>query len=237
MLIHIMFMEKNYQRTALVTGGSNGIGNAIATKLAAEKWRVVIADIVPPASTHKNITYVYCDITRRQDVDNLFKSILKAVTMPDVLVLNAGKGIHELLAEGDPEKWQQVIDLNVMGTLRCIRAFVPQMLKNKKGDVVFISSVSSNKPYPYGSVYSASKTAVDIIAETLRLETEPFLRITSVKAGTADTGFFQNSGRESYDMRQVLSAKDIAEDVWYALNKPQGTTINTIVTRPAGQLF
>jgi len=76
-----------------------------------------------------------------------------------------------------------------------------------------------------------------MISETLRIETEPHIRVTTVKPGTAATGFFKNSGREDYHPDESLSAENIAEDVWYAINKPLGTSINTIVTRPTGQLF
>lgn len=230
-------MNKNHLFTALVTGGSNGIGKAIALKLAEEKYKVVNADIIEPAYTHCNIKYISCDVSKSTDVNNLFTAVQNDLGKLVILVLNAGKGIHELLAEGDPEKWQDVVNLNIMGTLRCIRAFVPQMLENKKGDVVIISSVSSGKAYTYGGVYSASKAAIDMISETLRIETEPHIRVTTVKPGTAATSFFKNSGRKDYHPDESLSTENIAEDVWYAINKPQGTSINTIVTRPTGQLF
>ncbi|MCR5862034.1 SDR family oxidoreductase [Flavobacterium sp. J372] len=230
-------MNKNHLFTALVTGGSSGIGKAIALKLAEEKYKVVNADVIEPAYTHCNIRYISCDVSKSSDVTNLFTSVKNDLGTLGILVLNAGKGNHELLAEGDPEKWQDVVNLNIMGTLRCIRAFVPQMLENKKGDVVIISSVSSGKAHTYGGVYSASKAAIDMISETLRIETEPHIRVTTVKPGTAATGFFKNSGRKDYYPDASLTAENIAEDVWYAINKPPGTSINTIVTRPTGQLF
>jgi len=229
-------MEKK-TRVAVVTGGSNGIGNAIAEKFAYENVRVTVADVFSPAKEHENITYHFCDVAKGADVDNLYGQMTRTVGVPDILVLNAGKGIHELLAEGDPEKWQQVIDLNIMGALRCIRAFVPPMLSNKRGDVVFISSVASGNPYPYGGIYGASKTALDTIAETLRLETAPFLRVIVIQPGIVNTNFFNNSGRDRIEMERSLSPKDIADDVWYAINKREGTVLNTIVTRPQGQVF
>jgi len=229
-------MEQN-PRIALVTGGSNGIGSAIAARLASGGFRVVIADIEPPHDTQENIIFQYCDVTSGADVDSLYNMVTQTVGTPTIVVINAGRGIHELLAEGDPEKWQQVVDLNIMGALRCIRSFVPLLLSNKKGDVVFISSVSSTKPYTYGAVYGATKAALDNIAETLRLETAPHLRVTVVRAGITDTDFFRKTGRGDDIGNSALEAKDIAEDVWYAINKPKGTAINAIVTRPHGQEF
>lgn len=226
---------------ALVTGGSGGIGWAIAQKLASGNNTVVIADIVPPAGEHENIIYWQCDVRKGEDVNGLYLALLQQYKLPDILVLNAGKGIHEQLSEGDPEKWLDVLNLNVMGALRCIRAFVPPMKEQKKGHVVFISSVAATQPYTYGGIYSASKAALEMIAETLRLETLPDIKVTVVAAGITDTGFFNNqvSGHTSVNDIGMgsLSAQDIAEDVFYALQKKGTATLNKIITRPSGQNF
>lgn len=83
----------------------------------------------------------------------------------------------------------KIIDLNVMGALRCIRAFVPAMLERENGHIVFISSVSASQPHPYGGIYSAAKTALEVIAETLRQETLPHLNVTVVSPGVTNTNF------------------------------------------------
>jgi NADP-dependent 3-hydroxy acid dehydrogenase YdfG len=226
---------------ALVTGGASGIGKAIAEKLASQNIRVVIADVLPVQHYSENIAGKLCDVTNGEDIDALFGWMKDNTGLPDVMVLSAGKGIHEQLLEGDPEKWKEVLDLNVMGVLRCIRAFVPPMKDRGFGEVVFISSVAAVKPYAYGGIYGASKAAVEMIAETLRLETMPDVRVTVVAPGVVDTGFFENeiSGSKSAESIGMgsLSAEDIAEDVWYAISKRKGTGINKIITRPAGQDF
>ena len=230
--------RKNLSRTALVTGGSNGIGYAIAGKMAQEGLRVIAADIVAPAEEPANLIWQQCNVTKGEDVDALYRWMEQNTGEPEIIVLNAGKGVHEQLAEGDPEKWQDVLDLNIMGVLRCIRAFVPPMLKRGRGDVVIISSVSADKPYTYGGVYSATKAAVEMIAETLRLETQPHIRVTVVRAGVTDTNFFDSREGSAKDLGMgSLAAHDIAEDIWYALTKRKDTVINIITTRPTGQAF
>jgi len=225
------------KQTALITGGSNGIGFAIAEKFIENGIKVTIADIVPPSLTFTGLTYRYCDVTNNKDVDSLFAGMQSC--LPDILVLNAGKGIHERLTEGDPEKWAAVVNLNIMGILRCIRAFVPPMQKNQTGKVVFISSVAAKKPYAYGGVYAASKAAVDSIAETLRIETMPFIGVTTIVAGITNTGFFSNRPDKDLLMQQAgfMQPQDIAEDVYYAISKPAGSSINSIMARPSGQEF
>ncbi len=227
-------------RIAIVTGGSSGIGKAIAEKLEAGGVTVIVADKTPPEKDGPGI-FRKCDVTSGEDIDRLYAWVAENAGKPDILVLNAGQGIQEKLCEGDPAKWQEIIHTNLMGPLRCIRSFVPDMQKAQKGNVVFISSVSANQPHPYGGIYSASKTALEVIAETLRLETLPHVNITVVSPGIVDTGFFNNQLSGSGSVEEMgmgsISPEEIAEDVWYALQKKPGTSINKIVTRPSPQEF
>lgn len=228
-------------KIAIVTGGSSGIGRAVAMKLAGENLKVVNADINESPGDHPNLYYRKCDISRGAEIDSLYAWVMDNLGVPDILVLNAGQGIQEKLTEGDPEKWQQVLNTNLMGSLRAIRSFVPELLKKKAGNVVFISSVSANNPHPYGGIYSASKTALEVVAETLRLETLPYINVTVVSPGIVDTNFFRNqlSGDGSVEEMGMgaISPEEIAEDVWYAINKKSGTSINKIITRPIKQEF
>lgn len=233
-----MRSEKS-KRTAIVTGAASGIGKAIAEKLCDENIGVFSVDISIPENEGKN--FFQADVSKAEDIDQLFRFVSEKNSIPEILILNAGRGIQEKLTEGDPEKWQKIINVNIMGALRCIRAFVPQMLKNKNPQVIFISSVSANQPHPYGGIYSASKTAIEIIAETLRLENHPHLKVSVVSPGIVDTNFFENqvSGNNSVEEMGMgaISAEEIAEDIWYILNKKNGTSINKIITRPLKQTF
>ena len=231
---------KPSSRIALVTGGSNGIGRAIVKKLANEGVKVIVADL---QETEEDAVAIFrrCDVGKKDDIAELFTWINENVGHPDILVLNAGQGIKEKLTEGDPEKWEHIININLMGALRCIRAFVPGMLDKETGHVVFISSVSANKPHPYGGIYTASKTALEVVAETLRQETLPLVKVTVVSPGIVETEFFQNqiSGPTTIEEMGMgsISAEEIAEDVWYALSKKNGSCINKITTRPVLQNF
>lgn len=233
--------NKSSSKIALVTGGSSGIGKAIAEKLRSEGVKVCVADISAANTEKEGITYRKCDISNAEDIDQLYEWISNHHGHPDFLILNAGQGIREKLTEGDPEKWQKIVHTNLMGPLRCIRAFTPAMLDKKQGNVVFISSVSANQPHPYGGIYSATKTALEVVAETLRLESLPYLNVTVVSPGIVETEFFKNeiSGGVSVEEMGMgaISPAEVAEDVWYALNKKEGTSINKIITRPVLQNF
>lgn len=230
------------KRTALISGGSSGIGLAIAKRLAEEDIHITIADIQPPREKiPSGGGFIQCDVTNTLAIDQLYQQVAAQPGLPDILICNAGRGIHEKLTEGDPRKWQAVFEVNVMGALGCIRSFVPPMLEKGYGDVVFISSVSAHQPYPYGGIYAASKSALEVIAETLRLETMGQIRVIVLAPGTTDTGFFSNmlAGDRSLDEMgfKAISARQVADSLWFALNQSRALSINKITLRPTGQVF
>lgn len=231
-------MEKEDKPLAIVTGGSSGIGLAIAVALAKESYKVINADIQEPAGGDSdNCIYHKCDVTSAADVDSLSRLVRETGT-PGVLVLNAGKGIHERLREGDPEKWFQVININICGTLRVLRAILPFM---HNGHVIFISSVSAGNPHPYGGIYAATKSAVDTIAETLRQEELEKIAVTVISPGIVDTPFFSNMVSGSHNPADIgwgaVEAEEVAASVIYVLQQAKGTVINSITIRPSGQIL
>src|SRR5690606_21152592 len=117
--------------------------------------------------------------TQKEHVKQLSEMVQSKGNL-QLLVLNAGRGIHEKIREGDPEKWIEIINLNLIGTLRVLRALLPFMTS---GNILFVSSISSSHPYPYGGVYAATKSALDTLAETLRQEELPDIAVSVINAG------------------------------------------------------
>jgi NADP-dependent 3-hydroxy acid dehydrogenase YdfG len=228
-------------RKAIVSGGSSGIGLAIAKKLQQAGAQTAVADIAPMPALPESPLFFSCDITQASQVRDLYKQVTQDIGHPDILVSNAGQGIHEKLAEGDPEKWQGILNLNVMGALRLVRAFVPGMLEKGFGDVVFISSVAAGQAYPYGGIYAATKSALQTIAETLRQEVMPTVRITTLAPGVTDTAFFDHTVSGFHTPQDLgygaLPPDTIADMVVYALSQPQEISVNHITIRPTRQPF
>ncbi len=229
-------MEK--RPLAIVTGGSSGIGYAIANRLLQEKYEVINADIRPVEKENSEfLHFLQCNVVNAEDVDKLSR-LVQETGVPKVLVLNAGRGVHEKIREGDPEKWFDIINTNICGTLRVLRAVLPFM---KTGNVVFISSVSATKPYQYGGIYAATKSAIDTIAETLRLEELPEIDVSVISPGVVNTAFFDNMSAGNHSISSIgwgaVEPEEIANSVIFILGQKVGTAVNNLTIRPSRQEF
>ncbi len=235
-------------RTAIVTGASSGIGEATARALAKEGCNVVLA-----ARREDRLNALAAELGERAlaapaDVsDSAACAALVARTLErfgalDILINNAGVGLYGSIADGDPEDWRKMFDVNVLGLLYTTRAAVRQMLLQGAGDVLFISSLAGRRvPRADGAVYAATKHAVNAIAEGLRLDVhEKGIRVINVEPGLVRTDFPESShpsAREYYAHKEYtpLEAEDVARAVVYALDQPPRVSVNEILVRPTEQ--
>lgn len=226
-------------KRVVLTGGSSGIGLGIIEKLTACGAEVVFADIHQPDRLPQNAHFFKADISGKDEIDRFYSYVSATIGVPDILVSNAGRGVHEKLVEGNPEHWANILETNVMGALRTVRAFVPEMHQKGKGDIVFISSVSARHAYTYGAVYAASKAALEMVAETLRLEVQPQLRVSTIAPGVVDTNFFNNVISGGHTPESIgwgsLSPADVAEAVLFAVTRPANAAVNYMTIRPVAQ--
>lgn len=224
-------------RRALVSGAASGIGLATVAALRDLGAEVIGTDVVPSSDEP---SLIQADLRSPEDVDALFAAVRARLGAPDILVSCAGLGIHERLAEGDPAKWARVLEVNTLGALRLIRAFVPGMLE-AGGDIVVVSSVAGHSAYPWGGPYAASKAALDMAAETLRLEVLPSVRVTTIAPGAVDTPLLAHmlSGNQPVEESEfdVLQAEQVAELIAYAVSRPANMAISHLTVRPRAQAF
>jgi 3-oxoacyl-[acyl-carrier protein] reductase len=222
-------MGKLSGKTAVVTGASKGIGAGIALALANEGANVVVnyaraKDDAEKVATQikqgggKAIT-VQADVSKKADVDKLFAEATKAFGNIDILVNNAGVYEWAPLADITEASFHRQFDLNVLGTLLSTQAAVKAMT-NGGGSIINLSSIVSLTPPPTGTVYSATKAAVDVITRTLAQELGPRnIRVNSLSPGLVETegtraGGFSEGEFKSYAIsRTPLGRVGVPDDI------------------------
>ena len=197
-------MKKLANKVAVVTGASKGIGAAIATHFAAEGAKVVVnyasskegADKVVKIITDNGgvAIAVQGDISKEGDVTRLFEETKKAFGTLDVLVNNAGIYQYEPIEEVSAATFHQQFNINVWGALLTIRASL-KLFGDSGGNIINISSEAGKTPLPTGSVYSATKAALDAITTSLSKEfSGKNIRINSILPGVVNTEGARSAG-------------------------------------------
>jgi len=236
-------------KTAVVTGASSGIGEATARVLSAKGCNVVLAARreerlnALAAELGEGALAAPTDVTDPADCAALVARTVERFGSLDVLINNAGLGLYASVADGEPEDWRRMFDVNVLGVLYVTRAAVRHMLaRGARGDIVFVSSLAGRRvPRADGTVYAATKHAVTAIAEGLRMDVhEKGIRVINVEPGLVRTEFPESSypsAEEYYAQREhaPLEAGDVAAAVSYALEQPPRVSVNEIVVRPTEQ--
>jgi NAD(P)-dependent dehydrogenase (short-subunit alcohol dehydrogenase family) len=196
-------------KTALVTGGRQGIGRAIVETLAAAGANVAALDVNPGIAevasdvargTGANVTAVQADVTSSQDIAPAVAEINQRLGRVDILVNSAGiVGEQRAFSwDGDEDAWQATLEINLVGTYRVTRAVVPQMIQTRAGRVINIASISGKQGSPGNSAYSASKHGVIGMTRTLAQEFGMLglseLTANAVCPGVVDTPLVHGKG-------------------------------------------
>lgn len=186
-------------KVSIITGGSRGIGKAIAAAFAGEGSHLVLTsrteaeleasrqEIKGLSSTRIEITLT--DVSKEEQVKALIDFTLEKFGTVDILVNCAGiQGPIGFVTDVDSEKWIEAININLYGTFLCIKAVLPTMIKNKKGKIINLSGGGAVSPRPRFSAYSASKAAVVRLTETLAEEVKEYnIDINAVAPGAVNT--------------------------------------------------
>lgn len=169
------------EKVALVTGGSSGLGRAIAEAFAAGGAKVIIAAREPDAidstvaamrAAGGEVAGFQVDLTRQEDVERLFAQALQQFGRLDVLVNNAGRSVRGAVLETTPEQFRELLELNFLAAVRCTRAAAGELLK-QQGHVVNIGSLASKAAARWVGAYPVTKFALAAYSQQLRLELGP----------------------------------------------------------------
>jgi 3-oxoacyl-[acyl-carrier protein] reductase len=222
-------MAKLNGKVAVVTGASKGIGAAIAEKLGSEGAKVVVNYARDNAGAGRVVdkirqaggeaVAVQADVSKAEDVKNLFAETTRAFGSVDILVNNAGVYEFRSLDSVDEEHFRKIFDLNVLGLLLTTKEGVAHM-NGQGGSVINVSSIAAKTPAVNSSVYSATKGAVDVISRALALELAPRkIRVNSLSPGATETEGvralqeYKNGFEQMAIARTPLGRMGTAEDI------------------------
>lgn len=224
---------------ALVTGGSSGIGRAIALRLASLGASVAICGRHQKALAEaaealeefgRPVFFQVADVTSDGDVPELAAKTESTLGPVTILVNNAGIGLFGPAHEKTEAEWDRVLDTNLKGAFLVSRAIVPSMIRRGGGDIINISSLAGRNAFAGGGLYCASKWGLHglsmCMAEDLR---EHGIRVSVIAPGSVATGF---AGRSSKDPCKALRAEDVAHAVAMVVTQGPQSFVSEIQLRP-----
>jgi short-subunit dehydrogenase len=217
----------------VITGASAGIGEALADELGKRSHKLVLAarrmDKLSPIAARVNGLAVKCDVTRRNDVFQLFNQSVEHLGHIDAWVNNAGRGIFKTFEQVTDEDLDMMIRDNVKSALYGMQTVLPHFKQRGEGIIVNVSSGLARMPYAaFRSVYSASKAAVNSLTETLRLELAakfPKIRLLTIMPGPVATDFGNSAlggGPDSRSLPGAQSPEEVAQVICAALARRNG---------------
>jgi len=234
---------------AVITGASSGIGAATARLLASNGYHVIAAArrterLAALAAEDKNIEAFTLDVTKQESIDSLTKHLQ---AKPVSILINCAGGAFDSdpINDSDPEIWKKTFDINVVGSVRMVKAMTPLMQAFGRGHIVMISSTAGHRVYENGGSYVAAKFAETSLVETLRLELngQP-IRVTEIAPGMVKTDEFakqrfsgdtEKAAKVYEGVTRPLVAEDVAEAIRWSVMLPTHFNVDSLVIRPLAQ--
>jgi len=233
-------------KTALITGGSRGIGAACATALAEDGYRVIInyntdrgnAERVADAAGG---TAVQADVADSAQVARM----VKAAGSIDTLVCCAGIAHYGMFTDVTDDAWRHVFDVNVGGVINCCRAVIPDMVRKKNGRIITISSIWGAAGASCESIYAASKAAIIALGKSLAKELAPSgVLVNSVAPGAIDTDMLSPLGEDDIaalcrdiPLGRLGTARDVAEVVRFLASERSSYITGQVIGTNGGFLI
>jgi 3-oxoacyl-[acyl-carrier protein] reductase len=235
-------METISGKIAIVTGGTRGIGRAIAEHLLKQGVTVAIcgraqASVDRAVEAMKPLGTVFglaADITQQPQVERLFEAVDRQFGGLDILVNNAGEGVFRKVGEMTVDQWHRNIDLNLNGAFYCSREALSRFARRGGGFIVNISSLAAKNPFSGGAAYNASKFGLNGFTEALMLDHRyDNVRVCSVMPGSVATEFAGDPNKRAGDASWKVAPEDVAEVVSLVLRMPARTMVSQVEMRPS----
>lgn len=238
-------------KTALITGATSGIGKATAETLAPNHRLILcgrradkLNEVAQELSKVTEVTTLTFDVSHKEETFAAINSLPQQWQQIDVLVNNAGNA-HGLASfqEAAIDDLEAMIDINVKGVIYVTKAVLPLMIPNQSGHIVNLSSIAGKETYQNGTVYCASKAAVEALSKGMRLDLlTSGIKVTNVAPGAVETEFSvvrfkgdKEKADQVYKGYTPLEAQDIANAIAYAVNQPEHVQIADMTVFPKAQ--
>lgn len=239
---------------AFVTGATSGLGKATAEIFAKNGYDIAITgrrkerleelsnDLI--ATYNVKVLSLHFDVRVLKEVEAAIESLSDEWKKIDILVNNAGLAVGlGPIQDGVIDDWERMIDTNIKGLLYITRTLSPIMIKNGSGHIVNIGSIAGKEVYANGNVYCATKHAVDALSKAMRIDLlKDNIKVTAIHPGMVETEFSivrfkgnENKANDVYKGVKPLSAKDIADTVYWVSTRPTHVNINDIIIMPTAQ--
>lgn len=242
------------EQTVLITGATSGIGEATARLLASEGLNLILTGrrnerLNSLCKELKDQYGIDClpldfDIRKIADVREALSGLEGKWQNIDILINNAGLAAGlAYVHEADWDDWEQMIDTNLKGLFYLSRLIAPGMVERGSGHIINITSIAGKEVYSKGSVYCATKHAVDAFTRGLRIDLVPYsIKVSAIAPGAVNTEFSmvrfkgdREKAEKVYEGFEPLLAEDIAQAVLFIISRPPHVNINDLLIMPTAQ--
>ena len=213
-------------KNVVLTGGSSGIGMELVKKIANEKCNLAILsrriEVIQSLASElsysgSNVLAIKCDITRKDEVADALEEVKRKFGSIDIAILNSGVGNVLPAVDFNSSTAKNILDVNVLGIFYCFEALLPDFIKNKNGMIVGVSSLADSRGFAKSGVYCASKAAVSIFLESMRVELKNFnIKVITVKPGFVKTPM---TAQNNFVMPFLMSADKAAKIIISGIKK------------------
>jgi len=230
-------------KVAAITGAASGIGLACAKTLLAAGAKVVLIDREGEkldrlvAELGDKAFALQVDLMNPAQVDNLLSGIINLTGQLDIFHANAGAYIGGPVEDGDPDAWDRLLNININAAFRCVRTVLPEMIKQKSGDIIFTSSIAGVVPVIWEPIYTASKFAVQGFVHATRRQVAPHgVRVGAVLPGPVVTALLDDWPKskleEALAKGSLMQPTEVAESVLFMVTRSKNVTVRDLVILP-----
>lgn len=230
-------------KTAAITGAASGIGLECARILIEEGARVVLIDRAEDRlntlceELGDSAKPLVIDLLDGPQVSGMLPKIEDLVGPLDIFHANAGAYVGGAAAEGNPDEWDRMLNLNINAAFRSVQAVLPRMIERKTGDIIFTSSVAGVVPVVWEPIYTASKFAVQAFLHATRRQVSEYgIRMGAVLPGPVVTALLDDWPKEKMEEAlangSLMQPREVAEAVLFMLTRPRGVVIRDMVILP-----